>query len=264
MVSLTDTIVTNIQSLEISRVSFAGDWHSESLFSGMAIDHAGEQGAQVIVHVGDFGLWTWSTLYLEYLTRVLNSWEINLYFVDGNHEDFELLKTFPIGEDGTRRITERIFHLPRGFRWSWSGTSFLALGGAFSVDKGARTPGVDWFPDEEISLRDSYVAAEGGPVDIMVTHDCPNGVTIPRIALMPNLPQSLDQQAYQHRMILGSVVDQVKPKVLVHGHYHHRYNSQRVNPDNTRTQIIGLDCNHGTIDNNLIFIDLERTAATLT
>lgn len=60
-------------------------------------------------------------------------------------------------------------------RYSW-----LALG-AISVARRWRTPGRSWWAEERISRNDADAAIAGGPVNVMVSHDAPNGVTIPGI-----------------------------------------------------------------------------------
>jgi hypothetical protein len=55
-------------------------------------------------------------------------------------------------------LAGRIWHLPRGHRWRWHGRDWLALGGAVSLDRGVRTAGVNWWPEEEITWR------QAGPV----------------------------------------------------------------------------------------------------
>ena len=101
----------------------------------------------------------------------------NLWFIDGNHEDFSLLAELASRAVAGARVAVRpnIFHLPRGHRWQWHGRTWLACGGGVSLDKAARAEGSDWWPQEEITAQEAAMIA-GGPADVMVCHDCPSGV----------------------------------------------------------------------------------------
>src|SRR5262245_45957967 len=115
-----------------ARIAFAGDWHANTRWGISAIQFAAEQGAEVIIQLGDFG-YEFRPAFLDGLERALVRTGLRLLFVDGNHEDFPTLLRYPVRSDGLRRLTDRVWHLPRGFRWVWGGLRWLALGGAHSV-----------------------------------------------------------------------------------------------------------------------------------
>ena len=165
-------------------IAFAGDWHMNARWVPTAVRHAAEQGADVIVHLGDFG-YTFRAEFLQSLQRALDEAGLVLLFIDGNHENFAALLSLPVGANGLRRLTDRIWHLPRGFRWTWGGVRFLALGGAHSVDQPWRRLGTSWWPEEVLSEQDVAAAVAGGPADVLVSHDCPAGVAIPGWAPTP-------------------------------------------------------------------------------
>lgn len=224
-----------------------------------AIVYCKEHGVDTIVHVGDFGYWgvqRWA--YISHVHHQLVDAGIRLFFVDGNHEHHYFLTggpdPNPIEQDGTRRITGNIHHLPRGYRWEWWGVQFLALGGAHSVDRQWRVEGVDWFREEIISISDAHTAVQGGIVDIMVTHDCPDDVDIP---LGDNswIPREELTRAEKHRQFLGHVVDSVQPKHLFHGHYHRSYEAERLNSNGTKTRIHGLDMDGTSMERNITIVD---------
>jgi hypothetical protein len=58
-----------------------------------------------------------------------------------------------------------------------SGTKLMFIGGAWSIDSAYRTEGLDWWPDEELSIESLYeiydIYDKFRP-DIMFTHDCPD------------------------------------------------------------------------------------------
>jgi predicted phosphodiesterase len=168
---------------DVTRFAVAGDWHANMGWATHATSYAGHEKAQVLLHVGDFG-YKFNTNYLNALQNEAQQQNLIIMFVDGNHEDFDWLNAQPIDEDGVRRLRERVWHLPRGFRWEWLGTSFLALGGAHSVDRQWRNAGSEWWPQERITFGEAYSICQAGHADVMITHDCPNGVVVP--GLMPD------------------------------------------------------------------------------
>lgn len=69
-------------------------------------------------------------------------------------------------------------------------------------------------------ITDDQVDAciEGGPVDVVISHDAPWGFNLPALAFKDSFPLSTE-----NRKQLGRIVEQVHPNLLIHGHYHHRY-----------------------------------------
>ena len=139
----------------------------------------GEQ-TRLILHLGDFGIWADSAgrAYLARVGGALVGAGAQLWFIDGNHEDFPQLAWLAgeVTADGRVAVAPGVFHLPRGHRWHWYGREWLACGGGVSLDRAARTEGVDWWPEEEISGAQEAAITVGGPADVMVCHDCPAGV----------------------------------------------------------------------------------------
>jgi calcineurin-like phosphoesterase family protein len=246
-----------------SRVAFAGDWHANILYARRAIRHAAQLGADLIVHLGDFG-YEFLPAYLDGVTSALRQAGIELWFVDGNHEKFPVLSGFPIQPDGRRRVTDLVYHLPRGFRWQWGGVSFLALGGAYSIDRAWRSPGVSWWPEEEMTDGDISAAMAGGAVDVLVAHDCPTGVPIPGLDDGAGMWPPMDLiRAVHHRMRLRRVVQAVRPRVVWHGHYHVSYDAQ-VDLGYGPVDVHGLDCDGQPLSQNVSVVDVAGIAGSQT
>ena len=245
-----------------TKVMVAGDWHGSGAWAQKAIWHGHKAGAEVVVHLGDFGFWTDcsdTTKYLRHIQRTLEDTDTVLYWVDGNHEDHDRIKT----TGGNLPEYPRIVYLPRGFRWEWHGKTWMALGGAHSVDRLMRTPGRSWWPDEHLSEDQVEYASRPGAVDVMVCHDCPDGVAIPGIhAIEKQLsdpqgfwPPSEIAASFAHRMKLSRVVQAVRPKVLYHGHYHVRYDGL-YDVDGVTFPVRGLDMDATELDRNTMVLDL--------
>jgi hypothetical protein len=233
---------------EPQQVLIAGDWHTNTLWAKAVIEKLPEaipEGPRILLHVGDFGLWPGpeGKRYLYEVTAALAAVDAELWFVDGNHEDHARLTALLAARHGNRSqpipITDRITWLPRGYRWTWHDREWLALGGATSVDRAVRIPGRSWWANESIHHADFKAAVAGGHADVMVTHDCPQGVPL---SLSGNVPGWWELgPAEEHRRILRQIVDQVKPFWLVHGHYHLFHNTV-VDLGWGCLRVVGLDC----------------------
>lgn len=208
--------------MDPKRILVCGDWHGDHFAAQAAARQARRVACEVILQCGDFGFWP--QRYPEYVTQVNNAMRkggapLNLVWIDGNHEDFDSLygTEWPRTAKGFWKLADYVHYAPRGLRWTWQGTRFMALGGGYSIDKSMRTPHVSWWPQETITQKQVYdILNDGqGDVDVMFTHDMPEGTEgIP--LYFKNSPEDAN-----NRMAVRSVVEHVKPKHLYHGHYHH-------------------------------------------
>lgn len=202
------------------RVAYAGDWHANRHWAVGAIEFARKEGAEVIVHLGDYG-YDFTPSFRNAVEIALSQAHIDLWFVDGNHENFTWLYQQPIAEHGRRRISQHVHHLPRGYRWEWDGVRFLAMGGAYSVDRRWRQLNYSWWLEETITDKQVEEASIDSPVDVLVSHDCPSGVTIPGLSANAHRFPQLDiLRSEENRDQLRKVVDAVQPHQIWHGHYH--------------------------------------------
>lgn len=208
-----------------------GDTHANSKWFQRVCEIAHENGIHQILQLGDFGYWPHKSFGQRFLISVeksLKLYDLTLLWIDGNHENHDWLQQLKRGDDGFARVfvphraaTERVLHAPRGTRWEWDGVTFLALGGAYSIDKNGRTPHESWWSQELITEAEIHRAMEGGKVDVLVSHDAPLGVE--------NLfgGKDLFPESASNRLAVRAVMDHVQPKLVVHGHYHVR-NSTRL------------------------------------
>lgn len=114
---------------------------------------------------------------------------INLYsylpytvlFVDGNHENFNLLNSIPVSVwngGKVHKISNSIYHLMRGQIYTIEGKKILAFGGALSFDKERRKEGLNWWK-EEMPTEEEYQEAlinlkkNNYTIDYVISHDCP-------------------------------------------------------------------------------------------
>lgn len=207
--------------------------------------------ATKIVQVGDFGFWPntdYGKKFLKKMQKFLRMQDINLYWIDGNHEDFDSLEEWcawkPRTVEGFYQFDKNIFYVPRGTRWEWDGKTFMGFGGAYSIDKNQRVSaelmghGKTWFPQEMIT--DAQVCSVldiPGTVDVLFTHDAPRGTKWDR----PYGDYKTDSFSRANRTAISAIMSHVKPKLLIHGHYHERYSAKAFCDDGTTVRVEGLD-----------------------
>lgn len=230
------------------RLLIAGDTHGNMKHVEKLAKVAKRREVDAIVQVGDFGFVWQSTDKLNSLNNVLAQFGIPLYWLDGNHENFDLMASIGAKTNATEMVplTEFVTYLPRGLAWEWDGVRFMSMGGAFSIDKEYRTPGLSWWPQETITDADIDRAAVQGKVDVLLTHDAPE---LPPVLERFMIAESFidlrtgerdgyktDRASWANRIAVTVVMQSAEPKLLVHGHFHHRYNDVLAN-----TLIVGLD-----------------------
>ncbi len=132
-----------------------------------------------LIIAGDCGvLWDEDTL-AENLMRY-HGLPLTVLFVDGNHENFDLLNSIPVemwNGGKIHRIMDNIIHLMRGQVFTIDGKTVFSFGGATSTDRGWRVQGKSWWPEEVPTLEEydealSNLKKHDFKVDVIVTHSC--------------------------------------------------------------------------------------------
>lgn len=207
---------------EPRRVLLAGDTHGNGRWVGHLCKLARTHSCEVIVQLGDFGFWPHTADGLRLLAEV--EWHAQrngvarLVWIDGNHENHDALGELEPETDGTVDIGSRCAYLPRGHRWEWRGFRFGALGGAFSIDWRHRVLGESWWPQEVLTAADVDRLGDER-LDVLVCHDAPAGVPLRGLAL----PPADEVRASEVRDLIAEAVRRTQPRLVVHGHWHHRY-----------------------------------------
>lgn len=213
------------------RIAFVGDVHGQSYATADIIKYCGEKGVSFVIQLGDFG-YKFQPWFLQAVSSELVAQGVLMLFIPGNHDDREYLRRCAQGvpPDEPFRVADNLWCLPAGYRWEWRGVSFVALGGAHSIDRAFREMYISMWPDEEISAADAEKTVAGGHADVMITHDCPSGIDIPGLIQPggphPKMVVTLDREipaAQQHRELLRRIVDVVQPFESWCGHYHVRH-----------------------------------------
>ena len=117
----------------------------------------------------------------EYWLSWLNGAPWTTLFVDGNHENFDRLNSYPVEDwngGKVHRIRQSILHLMRGQIFTINGYKWFTYGGAESVDRAYRVPYVSWWPQETPSYKEYNEAVSNlekvdYKVDFIITHAMP-------------------------------------------------------------------------------------------
>lgn len=234
---------------EPKRILIAGDIHGNLHWVDWLYKQAAEYECDAIFQLGDFGYWEHEPKgirFLDYIERrAAEVFNIPFYWLDGNHENHILLwnKYSETNAEGFVPVRSEVFYSPRGHTWEWHGKKFLTVGGAYSVDINYRTVGKSWWPTESIDNDDVAKASAVGKVDILLSHDVPDGVDIAKhFMLQRGTFLKNIRECERERKQLRRVVDAVEPEIVYHGHYHLRYNDFLTLDNGKVIPVSGLAC----------------------
>ncbi len=139
-----------------------------------------KKGDTLIV-CGDFGFIWDNSKREQKLLKKLGKKKYDLCFVDGTHENFELLNAYEVTEwngGKVHNISGRLFHLMRGQIFSIEGKSIFTMGGGESPDIDLRFDNDTWSSSEIPNRQELLEGAEkldkvNAKVDIIITHEPP-------------------------------------------------------------------------------------------
>lgn len=158
----------------MNKVLVTGDLHGSvdirKLTSNRFPEGKGLTKQDYVIILGDFGLvWYYLThkFYKEtkYWLNWLRSRPWTTLFIDGNHENFDLLNQLPVTDmlgGKVHVVNDSVFHLMRGEVYTIGNKTFLAFGGAESTDKEQRVEGISWWRSE----IPNYAECENAMVNI--------------------------------------------------------------------------------------------------
>lgn len=139
------------------------------------------EGDTLIV-CGDFGfVWDGSEREKKILD-FLGSRKYTVCFIDGTHENFDLLNKcrMTVWNGGrVHRVSGNLFHMMRGQIFNIEGFKFFTFGGGESVDREMRTEHLSWWKEEMPSSTELEEGAKaidevGCEVDYIITHEPPS------------------------------------------------------------------------------------------
>lgn len=258
------------------KIMLLGDTHGNTKFiANAAIPAAKEAGAKWIYQVGDFGYWEHTDEgqdFLDEISSVLIETGQQIVFIAGNHDKTSLIFRRYSQISGFYMVRPNIWFAPNGTVWSPNAgeTNFIALGGAYSIDKNYRleqeewraqqimnsppiamadysrkqildyarnkTKETIWFPEEQMTDNEfeKILVDTKDRIDVILAHDKPLASN-PMVKLIP-IPECIPNQRR-----LQKAVSVLKPKLFIHGHLHARYtDTVRCGDDDAYTRVEGL------------------------
>lgn len=240
------------------KILLVGDVHGNSFYVNRAMVHAAEVGADRVFFLGDFG-WTFSDKFVAACDRAAAKTGLNVEFIDGNHEDFDFLLSQPVDDDGIRRLTPTLHHIPRGTVMELDGHHVLFMGGGVSVDKIWRTPNYDWWPQEEVTSGDIHRAienAKGKNIHAVFAHDTPKLPGFSNKGQSSRFPEDALADSAAHMALMKLVALEHQPKRWYHGHHHTRETSVMSMPYGDLI-IDCLDRDETALRDNVILVDTD-------
>lgn len=190
-----------------------GEWQiANKLMSKVVKRHA---GVTHMFHVGDLAD-GWPEFKTDPMTGLggffkgYSTWNPvfqPFHWCDGNHENFDRLK------DPALRNPKLIYQ-ERGSVLEINGYRIMFFGGAESIDRDSRTPGISWWPEEKIEYGQvmRVLREDLKPIDCIVSHDKP--------LCFPNPHELKGECGLSDRQALEALWDFFRPRFWFFGHYH--------------------------------------------
>lgn len=174
----------------MSRIFITGDTHGSYDMTKLSRRHFQEGKTltknDYVIICGDFGC-VWGGE-LEKSDKWWQNWldeqPWTTLWIDGNHENHDLLQTYPVEQwHGGRihKINNSIYHLMRGEVFTINNKTIFTFGGGYSTDRAYRKEGVSWWKGElptheEVNYALQSLEKYNNHVDIILTHDAPRDI----------------------------------------------------------------------------------------
>ena len=242
-----------------------GDLHGKCDMSKLRVKHWPEQKnlskEDVLIQLGDFG-WIWYELGTnkdqEYWLNWLSTRNYTLLVVLGNHENYDVIENLPecnmfggivqYYESNERFGTGKIYFAKRGEVYNINNKIFWTFGGALSIDKDSRTPGVSWWEGEIPSWYDYEYGMKNldninWNVDYVLTHTCP-------INIIGNILQHTIYTEGKFKDPVSEYLFEVYKKLeFLEWHFGHMHNDIRLDYSDTNDGI--FYCHYNKIPHKL-------------
>lgn len=176
-----------------------------------------------VIITGDFGL-VWDNKNDEkYWLKWLNNKNFTTLFIDGNHENHDMLDSYPVeywNGGKVHIINDSIVHLMRGQVFTINGYKIFTLGGAQSHDKEHRKENFNWWArempsSEEYSEGLKNLDKHNWEVDIVITHTCPSSTVH-----FLNKALDISSEVDELNNYLESIKERLTYQKWYFGHFH--------------------------------------------
>lgn len=164
----------------MSKIFITGDKHADinTVYHDAQINKMTDEDYLIIC--GDFGF-IWDGGWEKNIYKLQKACPATILFIDGNHENFNILESLPIKERFGAPVHvcgEKVFHLMRGNIYTINGHTFFAFGGARSTDKQYRTVDKSWWFREEPTIEEMDAGQQNlyanlDKIEYVLTHEAP-------------------------------------------------------------------------------------------
>lgn len=205
---------------EIRVIYVTGDTHGEMQRFRASELRRLKKGDTLII-CGDFGfLWNGGEQEEKNL-RKIGKLKYSVLFLDGTHENFDLLGKYPVEEwngGKVQHISGGLYHLMRGQVYTIEGRTIFTFGGGESAEKKIRMEAKKWWPCEMPNLEEMREGADNlrandFQVDYIFTHVPP-----PKVDFKPGRLKAENRN--QLEAYFGQVMKQTKYKKWFFGSQH--------------------------------------------
>ena len=149
-----------------------------------------------LIILGDFGLYWKNDKTFKYWHKWLQEKPFTVLWIDGNHENFDMIEQLPIIDwhNGKVHSDGNILHLIRGYCYNIDGKNFLTAGGAESYDKECRVEGESWWrqelwnyaEQERLFTTIDNCKQNDIKIDYILSHTCPSSIIGPMFQIYNN------------------------------------------------------------------------------
>lgn len=176
-----------------------------------------------VIIAGDFG-GVWDKRMLEKDLKPFSNLPFTILFVDGNHENFDLINSYPVeiwNGGKVHKIRHDIIHLMRGQVFELEDKTIFTFGGATSIDRDLRVKGRSWWAQElptyeELDEGFANLKRYGNKVDYIITHSCgQRALMYPQLRIAAGI-----KVACPESHLLSNFEDIVQFKHWYFGHFH--------------------------------------------
>lgn len=173
-------------NMQYNRLFVTGDTHGERArfqFTDTPFEELALEG-DILFVTGDFGYVHNNNANEMNFRRIFLEKKYTTCFVDGNHEGFGVLNSYPVSMwcGGKVHVIEeddnhvpKLIHLMRGQVFNINGKKIFTMGGAYSMDRNMRIRDKNWWPeempnDEEKKEALDNLSKNDNKVDYIITH----------------------------------------------------------------------------------------------
>lgn len=191
----------------------------------------------ILLQCGDFGYWphtdpehSWFALEdtrddggryaVQTAVSFLKNGRVVVYWADGNHENHDALDALESAHPDSPfiAVAPGVFFARFGAVLTLlDGIHVMFCGGAESVDKNSRMPGIEWWSQEGIDEADMRKLPDPRTVkvDWLISHSCPHAFDLNLRKMLPAKNREASKR------YLDRVLEDFRPKRWWFGHYHH-------------------------------------------